>query len=47
MGSLGQIKSKKAQRYWCYLAQVRFYLLERDPLMASWLFVNLGNFGEC
>jgi len=47
MGSLGQVKRKNAQRYWCYLAQARFYSLEQDPLVASWLFANLGNCGEC
>jgi len=47
MGLLERVKHKKAQRYWRYLAQARFYLLEQDPLVASWLFANLGNFGEC
>jgi len=47
MDSLGRAKHKKAQRYWRYVAQARFYLLERDPLVVFWLFANLGSFGEC
>jgi len=42
MDSLGQVLRKKAQRYWSNLTQARMSSLERDPLVAFWLFANLG-----